>query len=222
MQIYINNPVQSQFGMVPRSLWQAKLSGQAKALVAFLLCVMPGQTVTATVMDEAIGVGRDKGQSVRRELQEAGLISWETPKDRYGRSRGKVLHVDVRSLVNLDPAKGGSDGPAKDGSDRQTNRMPENPSVGKSGITMPETQAYVSDTRKEACGAAMQRAQQASCEQGATEKRERWQRARVAAENGLRWSHPDTGCWHESDAFAEIESMPKPQSAATEASPPNL
>jgi len=142
--VTINNPVQTQFAMVPNSLWAMPISCTAKAIFAYLLSFRDQTCVRVALIEQTLGLGRDKRQKAMRELEDAALIERKIERHR-GRIVTRELIVTTEPLlrqmvqklaVEPDPE---NLGPENQALGSQTHLGPEKPAVGKSGPVVSET-----------------------------------------------------------------------------------
>jgi hypothetical protein len=90
MRLKIANPIDRDFGMVPRDLWAMQLPFQAKGLAAYLFCLRDGSVPYVAEIETALGIGRDARRKAFAALEAAGLIEWHVEIER-GRIIGKTL-----------------------------------------------------------------------------------------------------------------------------------
>lgn len=142
-KIYIDNPISSDFAMVPNVLWRwPGLSFKAKGFFAYLLSHRHGSMPAVAGMERETGLGRDARKAAMRELIAAGLASWQVRRDPSGRLLDKVLSVSTRPLLAV-IASGDMGQPALSPDNPSHGRVdalsPEKPSDGKSGGHVTET-----------------------------------------------------------------------------------
>lgn len=124
-RVRISNPVDRDFGMVPRVLWQSDLPFAAKGVAAYLFCLRDGAVPYVAEIEAALGLGRDARRKAFAALEAAGVIEWVI--DRNSRqaivAKTLVLHPEnLRATENQ-----------ADGENSVSNlRAPENPADGKS------------------------------------------------------------------------------------------
>jgi hypothetical protein len=141
--VKIHNPVQSEFAMVPNSLWSMPVSCTAKAIFAYLLSFRDQSTVRVALIEQALKLGRDKRQNAMRELEEHGLICRQIERVN-GRIVTRSLLVTTEPLLRrlvakLDAEKVLSDLPPENPAvGSQSDLPPEKQAVGKSGPLGPE------------------------------------------------------------------------------------
>lgn len=119
-KIIIENPVQSEFGMVPARLWLMDMSYKAKAVAAYLLC-QHGAVPRVGQIESDLGIGRQLRQAAMRELTEAGII-------RYKLQKKNGVIVARNMVVSTVPILAEIVAQASE----ESHLAPENPSVGKS------------------------------------------------------------------------------------------
>ena len=152
-KIVIDNPVQSEFGMVPKSLWTMPISYKAKALAAYLLChheVVP----TVQQIENDLAIGKDLRQAAMRELIAAGIAEWH-----YVRKNGvflaKELIVSTRPMLH-DIA---SPRAVKTGGRKIRQQEPENPAH-----TAGKSRDLNKEKKKRAANGQFQKAELAICD----------------------------------------------------------
>lgn len=129
--IFVDNPVQRDFGMVPRAIWSLPVKHAAKACLAFLLCQRDGACPTVAEIELAVGIGRDARRKAFAELEKAGILRWVVRRTGDGRVIGKELQVSVRAVVEAaedEARKRASDRPPEN--QAHGHRPPEKPAVG--------------------------------------------------------------------------------------------
>lgn len=134
MRIKIENPIERDFGMVPRALWKMPLPFAAKGLLAYLFCLRDGAVPYVAEIEAECGIGRDARRKAFAALEAAGAIEWRVETD-GGRIVGKtlVLHPSAcRAPENQ--------------ADGETINAPENPA---GGISVP---SGVENRPRTACG----------------------------------------------------------------------
>lgn len=109
MRIRVVNPIDRDFGMVPRVLWETSLPFAAKGVAAYLFCLRDGALPYVGEIEATLGIGRDARRKAFAALEAAGVIRWLILKDAVGRVTGKTLQLHPENL-----------------------RAPENPAGGKS------------------------------------------------------------------------------------------
>lgn len=128
-RIYIDNPISSQFAMVPNVLWRwPGLSFRAKGFFAYLLSHRDGSCPPVAAMEAETGLGRDARKAAMAELIAAGLARWQVQRDQGGRLLSKRLEVTTRPLLVAVAQETGL--PPENPSDGRLS--PEKPSDGKS------------------------------------------------------------------------------------------
>jgi len=219
MRLRIENPIDRDFGMVPRGLWQMDLPFTAKALAAYLLCLRDGAVPYVAEIEAACGIGRDARRKAFAALENAGVIEWRVLRGVSGQIVAKTLIVHPMKCHAPENQAGG-----------ENHHAPEKPAGGFLVATKTENRPYIDcgsgDTLKE----KKQRAAQA--------RKARCKPAPVARPMGggsgavsmvlppdVMVAYINQAKPGESrEAFSKrwCKSMSQPQSAATEASPPNL
>jgi hypothetical protein len=214
-KIYVDNPVQSGFAMVPNSLWRLGISLKAKGLFAFLLSFHHGAAPSVAEIETALDIGKDQRQAAFRELVAVKLAGWEPERNASGRVIARRMWISSRPLLLQEvsaqepgfPARGvesvqepGFPAAGFSGSMSRKIRLhePENPAIRrktnkKTGAdperSVPEP-SFAHEGQSGSSGAVGEIASRLA------------QRARVAQQAGQRWRDAD-GHWHEaSEAFA--------------------
>lgn len=135
-RIHIVNPIERDFGMVPRALWQADLPFAAKGVAAYLFCLRDGAVPYVAEIEAALGLGRDARRKAFAALEAAGVIEWVIERNARNAivSKTLVLHpLRVRATENQ--ADGKNPVPVS--------RAPEKPSDGKSTPVEVETRPCI-------------------------------------------------------------------------------
>lgn len=133
--IYVDNPVEHSFAMVPNALWDMPISLKAKGLFAFLLTFRDGSAPTVALIESALSIGKDARQAAFRELESVGLAGWSLKTDRANRIVGREMWISSRPLLQAAACARKPENPA-DGS-----RKPGKPAVGKPAQTSRKTRA---------------------------------------------------------------------------------
>lgn len=145
MRLRIVNPIDRDFGMVPRALWTMDLPFQAKGLAAYLFCLRDGAVPYVAEIEASLGIGRDARRKAFAALEAAGLIEWDVEKDR-GRIVGKTLLLHPLRCCAPENQADGEITP-------QTVHAPDFPAGGKhvpkSTETRPSTDCGSGDTLKD-------------------------------------------------------------------------
>jgi hypothetical protein len=121
MKFRIENQIDREFGMVPRSLWKMDLPFAAKALAAYLFCLRDGAVPYVAEIEAETGLGRDARRKAFAHLEAAGLIRWQVEKTVRGVICGKTL------LLNASACRA-----PENQADGETHHAPENPAGGLS------------------------------------------------------------------------------------------
>lgn len=124
-RIRIVNPIERDFGMVPRALWDTRLPFAAKGVAAYLFCLRDGAMPYVAEMEAALGLGRDARRKAFAALEAAGLIEWVIERNARNAIVAKtlVLHpLAVHATENQADGKSAVLG----------SHAPEKPSGGKS------------------------------------------------------------------------------------------
>lgn len=222
MRLQIVNPIDRDFGMVPRALWAMKLPFQAKALAAYLFCLRDGAVPYVAEIEQSLGIGRDARRKAFAALEYAGLIEWHV-ENQAGRIVGKTLLLHpARCCAPENQADSKTDAESV-----ERINAPDIPAGGKhvpkSTETRPSRDCGSGDTLKQkkerarqareaaAKGSSASRAPDARPMGGGSgrasdpvEKRtsDPWARAAVAADLGQPWVHPVKG-WLPASEFVK-------------------
>lgn len=220
MRLKIANPIDRDFGMVPRALWAMELPFQAKGLAAYLFCLRDGSVPYVAEIENALGIGRDARRKAFAALEAAGLIEWHVEIER-GRIVGKTLLLHpLRCCAPENQADGPEVG--------ERYRAPDLPADGKhvpkstetrhlsdcgSGDTLKDKKERARKAREAAARSApASRAPNARPMGGgkglasvSEEKRpsDPWARAASAAAVGMNWVHPETKEWRKAADFGK-------------------
>lgn len=224
MRLRIVNPIDRDFGMVPRALWTMDLPFQAKGLAAYLFCLRDGAVPYVAEIEASLGIGRDARRKAFAALEAAGLIEWYVEHDR-GRIVGKTLLLHpARCCAPENQADGKTDAKSI-----ESINAPEIPAGGKhvpkATETRPSRDCGSGDTLKQNKEERARQAREAAAKRlpvsrapvarpkggGAgrasvsQEKRpsDPWVRAASAAEVGMDWLHPVTNQWRKASDFPE-------------------
>lgn len=202
----LNKPA-NDFAMIPRAVTRMGLSAEAIGLLVIVACE-PGDVITASRMSQKMGCGKDKRQRVLRELAEKGLLRIERSKTERGTfTTGYVFDWDAVSGRKVAENPPEPENPALVDHEPE----PENPAPGrKTRPTGPENPAIYLERAPERV--APQGQARSGAETRVIETLQQapdlavdqlWRRAKVAAECGQSWKHPETGRWFEAWEFAE-------------------
>lgn len=131
--VRVSNPLDRDFGMVPRGLWSLPWSFTAKGLAAYLLCLRDGSEVPYVAQIEAqLRIGRDLRRKGFAELEAAGFIEWSIERNAARQIVAKTLVLRIEAILSAsnrpvshapEIQAGGSDGEI-------SSHAPENPSGG--------------------------------------------------------------------------------------------
>lgn len=201
MRLKIENPIERDFGMVPRAIWQMDLPFAAKGLACYLFCCRDGAVPYVAEIEAACGIGRDARRKAFAALEAAGVIEWRV--ELSGRrivGKTLVLHpAACRAPENQAHA--------------ETVNAPDFPAGGKpvdlSTENRPSSDCRLGDTLKEkkqrARGArdAVGNRRSASSARVPSRKPDPWSRARSAADAGLQWLDPVSGRWRAASEFPD-------------------
>ena len=93
-RIRIVNPIERDFGMVPRALWEMPLPFAAKGVAAYLFCLRDGAVPYVAEIEAALGLGRDARRKAFAALEAAGVIQWVIERNARNAivSKTLVLH----------------------------------------------------------------------------------------------------------------------------------
>jgi len=138
MRFQIENPIDRDFGMVPRGLWQMDLPFAAKALAAYLFCLRDGAVPYVAEIEAQTGIGRDARRRAFAQLEAAGVIRWQVQKTTGGVIAGKTLLINAAACSQSQAPENQADG--------ESHRAPENPAGGFPVDTSTET------SRRTDCG----------------------------------------------------------------------
>lgn len=126
-RIRIVNPVDRDFGMVPRLLWQTDLPFAAKGAAAYLFCLRDGAVPYVAEIERDLGLGRDARRKAFAALEAAGVIRWHIERNARNVITGKTLELCAEALVLRRAPESQADGDIEP----KSLRAPENPSGGK-------------------------------------------------------------------------------------------
>lgn len=138
-QVQIVNRIQTDFGMVPRALWQMDLSANAKLCASYLFCLRDGSAPYVAQIERETGLGRDARRKAFAALEAHEIIFWVIERDNAGRVVAKSLVVDYAPLLSVrrepENQAHGNHGPEKpaDGSPVPIEAASRPCSDGKSG-----------------------------------------------------------------------------------------
>jgi hypothetical protein len=90
-RIRIVNPIERDFGMVPRALWDAPLPFAAKGVAAYLFCLRDGAMPYVAEIEAALGLGRDARRKAFAALEAAGVIEWVIERNERNAILAKTL-----------------------------------------------------------------------------------------------------------------------------------
>jgi len=212
MRLRIVNPIDRDFGMVPRALWAMKLPFQAKALAAYLFCLRDGAVPYVAEIEATLGIGRDARRKAFAALEAVSLIEWHVEMQ-GGRIVGKTLLLHPLRCCAPDFQADGE-------SEAQNVSAPDFPADGKhvpqavetrpsrdcgSGDTMKQKKerarqardaaAKVSHVARGPVARPMGGSSRPASDQIQKRTSDPWARASAAAGAGLNWLHPETGLW---------------------------
>lgn len=132
MRLTISNPINRDFGMVPRGLWAAPLPFAAKGVAAYLFCLPDGAVPYVAEIEAALGLGRDARRKAFAALVAAGVVRWVTHRDARGKVIGKTLALHPETLHAPEKPAGGKSAsseveihPCRDGISGDTKREKE-------------------------------------------------------------------------------------------------
>lgn len=128
-RIRVSNPIERDFGMVPRVLWSSPLPFAAKGVAAYLFCLRDGAFPYVAEMEAALGLGRDARRKAFAALESAGVIRWVIERDAALRIVGKTLVLLPDKLAELSRAP---ESQADGVSAALAGRAPEIPADGNS------------------------------------------------------------------------------------------
>lgn len=145
MRFQIENPIDRDFGMVPRGLWQMDLPFAAKAVAAYLFCLRDGAVPYVAEIEAQTGIGRDARKKAFAQLEAAGVIRWQVQRNASGTICGKTLLINAAACGQHRATENQADG--------ENHRAPEKPSDGESVDASTETRRWIDcgsgDTLKE-------------------------------------------------------------------------
>lgn len=145
MRFQIENPIDRDFGMVPRGLWQMDLPFAAKAVAAYLFCLRDGAVPYVAEIEAQTGIGRDARKKAFAQLEAAGVIRWQVQRNASGTICGKTLLINASACGHHRATENQADG--------ENHRAPEKPSDGQSVDASTETRRWIDcgsgDTLKE-------------------------------------------------------------------------
>ncbi|MCA1775611.1 MAG: hypothetical protein LC676_08390 [Loktanella sp.] len=121
-QVQIINRIQTDFGMVPRALWQMDISAHAKLCASYLFCLRDGSAPYVAQIETETGLGRDARRKAFAVLEAKGIIRWVIERDSARRIVAKSLVVDYT------PVLASAHAPE---SQAHGSHAPENPADGK-------------------------------------------------------------------------------------------
>ena len=98
-QVKIINRVASDFGMVPRALWQMDISANAKLCAAYLFCLCDGAAPYVAQIEAETGLGRDARRKAFAVLEAKGIIRWHIERDKVSRIVAKSLEIDYLPVI---------------------------------------------------------------------------------------------------------------------------
>lgn len=98
MRLRVSNPVERDFGMVPRILWETSLPFTAKGVAAYLFCLKDGAMPYVAEIEATLGIGRDARRKAFSVLEQAGVIRWVTERSACQRVTGKTLQLHPENL----------------------------------------------------------------------------------------------------------------------------
>lgn len=155
-QVHIVNRIQTDFGMVPRALWQMRLPANAKLCAAYLFCLRDGSAPYVAQIEHETGLGRDARRKAFAALEAAGVIEWDIQRDASQRVVSKSLVIDyapvLASVAALAAHEGESRAPENQ-ADGKASRAPNIPADGKpvpvGAETRPCSDGKSGDKRKE-------------------------------------------------------------------------
>lgn len=124
-RIKIINPIERDFGMVPRALWDAALPFAAKGVAAYLFCLRDGAVPYVAEIEAALGIGRDARRKAFAALEAAGVIEWVVERNVRGAIVSKTLILHPLSVHATESQAHGENTVS-------ASHAPENPSGGKS------------------------------------------------------------------------------------------
>ena len=122
MRFQIENPIDREFGMVPRALWKMALPFSAKALAAYLFCLRDGAMPYVAEIEADCGIGRDARRKGFAALEAAGLIRWQVQSNSRGLIVGKTLVINAAACMGDHAPDNQADG--------QKHHAPDNPAGG--------------------------------------------------------------------------------------------
>jgi len=145
MRFQIENPIDRDFGMVPRGLWRMDLPFAAKSLAAYLFCLRDGAVPYVAEIEAETGIGRDARRKAFAQLEAAGVIRWQVQKGPTGVIVGKTLLINAAACSQTRAPEYQADG--------ESHHAPENPAggfdVGSSTETRRRSDCGSGDTLKE-------------------------------------------------------------------------
>lgn len=100
-QVHIVNRIQTDFGMVPRALWQMDISANAKLCASYLFCLRDGSAPYVAQIERETGLGRDARRKAFAVLEAKGIIRWVIERDSARRIVAKSLVVDYSPVLAL-------------------------------------------------------------------------------------------------------------------------
>jgi hypothetical protein len=124
-RIRIVNPIERDFGMVPRALWEMPLPFAAKGVAAYLFCLRDGAVPYVAEIEAALGLGRDARRKAFAALEAAGVIEWVIERNARNAIVSKTL---VLHPLAVHAPESQADGQTAD----LASHAPEKPSGGKS------------------------------------------------------------------------------------------
>ena len=207
--VRVNNPDQN-FTMIRNELLEDEnLSADAVGVACWLLKHHDGHCMLVSRIKSRFKIGKDRWQRIARELRAAGYLRAIRLVGENGRVTGWTYEMHSTPVLRKPPTYEDEtvidQKPAKPASGKSTeNHRPENPATG------PDYPAYKdgktgSFNKQTARGATSPRTKDAPrAQQGQRNCYEKqWRKAETAAQNGLRWLHPETGEWHSPQNFLD-------------------
>lgn len=103
--IYVDNPVTSQFAMIPNALWSLDLPPTAKLLFGFLLSFQDGAAPSVALIEATLKIGKDSRQAAFKALEVAGYAGWSFRGRPNGRGVDREMWVSSVKLVEADRSR---------------------------------------------------------------------------------------------------------------------